>query len=191
MQSHAMNAASDEAEQVLHSVTANRFTNRPGPQGAYFGTYQGIGEEYRPPLSASSGSVEGVRGLRAGPGQAWHSQKQSHRGYTSRQRYPSHKYLSCTDLAIESAPMLATPSGHRTRLPVPNPSQRDSGSFTADAIPALQRQPLNSVHPNTFGTSGISGYGMSAGMKMGKHRPLSRTTPRVNRSNVAANFPIR
>jgi E3 ubiquitin-protein ligase CCNP1IP1 len=84
MQSHAMNAASDEAEQVLHSVTANRFTNRPGPQGAYFGTYQGIGEEYRPPLSASSGSVEGVRGLRAGPGQAWHSQKQSHRGYTSR-----------------------------------------------------------------------------------------------------------
>jgi hypothetical protein len=82
-------------------------------------------------------------------------------------------------------PLFATPSTHRTRLPVLNQNQ---GSFNVDGITGVGRQPLNALDPNGVGAPPLSGYGMSAGMKMGKSRSLNRATPRISRTTMPAEF---
>ena len=75
--------------------------------------------------------------------------------------------------------MNGTPSLHRTRLGQavqPAPMQqangvRNNGLFSAGNIPTQtpsQRRPLATVNGNTAGRSGLSGYGMSAGLKVGR-----------------------
>ena len=73
----------------------------------------------------------------------------------------------------------ATPSGHRTRLgsalpsaiPQVQGSTRTRGFFPTGSshghTPPLRR-PLNGINGNAGNRSGTSGYGMSAGIKVGK-----------------------
>lgn len=83
----------------------------------------------------------------------------------------------------EAAPnsMAATPAEHRTRLPVVTPQAdrviasrhaQSSFSFTG-ANPSqssiTQRQPFGNLDGNLVSNSGTSGYGLSAGMKIGRH----------------------
>ena len=75
--------------------------------------------------------------------------------------------------------MNATPSLHRTRLGQafqPTPVQQSNGIrsnnlFSAGHVPShtpSQRRPLAAVSGNSVGRSGLSGYGMSAGLKVGR-----------------------
>lgn len=82
--------------------------------------------------------------------------------------------------------MFTTPSTHRTRFPMATNQQQSS--FGVDGITGVSRQPLNTLDPNSVGAPPMSGYGMSAGMKMGKTRSLNRTTPRVSRTSLPQQF---
>ncbi|KAL9126499.1 MAG: hypothetical protein Q9217_004463 [Psora testacea] len=80
-----------------------------------------------------------------------------------------------------AANVAATPSSHRAQLgsfaqsaghlsstgyrPVPNNNLRVPSHTTP-----LQRQPLSSVHTNSVSKNGLSGYGMSAGAKIGRQQ---------------------
>jgi hypothetical protein len=88
MKDQVIDAASDDAERVLTTVTGNRFVNRLDTRGPYASQYmadfQGLPQAYRRPLSGSgSEEVDGMRGLRSHPTQMWNTQAQP-RAYTSR-----------------------------------------------------------------------------------------------------------
>ena len=83
---------------------------------------------------------------------------------------------------------MATPSQHRTRLgssirafgqqgpgqgPINNVGSYATGGMH-NQTPS-QRHPLGAVNVNSVNRSGISGYGMSAGMKVGRQQGTSAT----------------
>ena len=78
---------------------------------------------------------------------------------------------------------MGTPSQYRTRLPTParmarqsdhlqtlNPHSGQAGKIQGNQT-FLPRQTLNSFSPNKPNNSNLSGYGMSAGMKVGRQQP--------------------
>ena len=94
----------------------------------------------------------------------------------------------------ESYPVPATPSGHRTRLPVPLCGDRGTNNATGgDNIRQGTpfRPPLNSLDPNIYGNSNHAGYGMSAGIKVGRPQngPIDRNG--VDRSNGVGGLNVR
>jgi hypothetical protein len=79
MKDQVIDAASDDAERVLYSITGNRFVNRIDARTSHFQT-----QGRQRPLSASSESFDAMR--RAVPAQLWNAQVHPIRGYTSRER---------------------------------------------------------------------------------------------------------
>ena len=76
-------------------------------------------------------------------------------------------------------PVPPTPSGHRTRLPPPLYGIRGTNSVVGgDTIRQGTpfRPALNNLDPNIYGNSNHTGYGMSAGMKVGRQQngPIGR-----------------
>ncbi|TLD34528.1 cyclin b1 interacting protein 1 [Venturia nashicola] len=156
MRFQARDAASEVAEQVSQGAITGRFPSRS--HAVYS---RGVG--------GVSGEFQGARGLYMRP----HSGSSESIDGLRAQR-------------AESLPMLATPSTHRTRLPMA--VNQHQNSFGVDGITGVSRQPLNTLDPNNVGAPPLSGYGMSAGMKMGKTRSLNRTTPRVSRTSLPQEF---
>ena len=80
---------------------------------------------------------------------------------------------------------MATPSQHRTRLgsTIRTFGQQDAGQgpinkgfFATGGVhyqTPSQRHPLGAINGNSVNRSGISGYGMSAGVKVGRQRGTS------------------
>lgn len=89
----------------------------------------------------------------------------------------------------------ATTSQHRTRLPTPirqvrQFNQVQNQNSTSGLVGKFQnthtsmpRQPLNGANTSNVNTTGMSGYGMSAGMKVGRQQPTgsSNLDPRTGR----------
>jgi hypothetical protein len=116
MKDQVIDAASDDAERVLHTVTGNRFINRLDARGPYASRYvtdfQGLPQAYGRPLSGSgSEEVGGIRGLRPRQGQMWNSQMQRSQGYTSREYSLK---SNCTALMQIQRARLSTPLRPRT-----------------------------------------------------------------------------
>lgn len=76
---------------------------------------------------------------------------------------------------------MATPSQHRTRLgparPLGNGSNigdyRTQNNFlppSSQNQTPLHRQPFGTLNPNSVSRPNVSGYGMSAGMKVGRQQ---------------------
>ncbi|KAK4543592.1 hypothetical protein LTR36_005487 [Oleoguttula mirabilis] len=89
-----------------------------------------------------------------------------------------------------SAPMVpATPSGHRARLPLygNNGTAMAKAPIGGDAMRqgTPYRPALNGIDPNIYGKSNSAGYGMSAGVKMGRQQqgPISRSGMGVSRAS--------
>ncbi|QDS74315.1 hypothetical protein FKW77_004042 [Venturia effusa] len=174
MRFQARDAASEVAEQVSQGPLAGRFSSKSHAVysrgvGGVSGEFQGARGLYNRPRSGSSESADGLRAQRAGAPQAWQHTRQPSRGYTS-----------------QSLPMFSTPSSHRTRLPMG--INQNQSSFGVDGITGVSRQALNTIDPNNVGAPPLSGYGMSAGVKMGKTRSLNRTAPRVSRNSLSQEF---
>lgn len=76
--------------------------------------------------------------------------------------------------------MPATPSGNRHRMPFyGNNSTAMKTNVGGDAIRqgTPYRSALNNIDPNVYGNSNAAGYGMSAGVKVGRQAtgPISRS----------------
>lgn len=178
MASQVATAATDEAENTIHTASRDRFVDRiPG-------THRGLqqhfnqfnvgypgGRRHDRQGSSSSGGNEGQvhKTRNIGLGSSWNSQAQNTRNW-----------------AAQSAPVSRTPPQHRSRLPVVAQSNTRGNTFlSADTGSQFQntpmtRQPLHSFNAHTLGGGG-GGYGFSAGMKIGKQQiegPLNRPTPR-------------
>ena len=87
-------------------------------------------------------------------------------------------YLICCFLVINDT---GTPSHHRTRLgqtttqPGNRAEPRNQNISLVGSLQSQtpsQRQPLGSVNTNSVNRSGVSGYGMSAGMKVGRQQGM-------------------
>ena len=93
-------------------------------------------------------------------------------------------------------PVPATPSGHRTRLPPPLYGNRGTnnavgGNIIRQGTPL--RPVLNNMDPNIYGNSNNPGYGMSAGVKVGRQQngPIGRNGIGVGRSTGVGGLNIR
>ncbi|KAI9821891.1 MAG: hypothetical protein M1827_002473 [Pycnora praestabilis] len=93
---------------------------------------------------------------------------------------------------------MSTPSQHRQRLPAPRHPAQNQSSFPAmqsgsilgsqNQHTPLYRQPLNDLNPNAPRNSGLTGCGMSAGMKIGRHQVNGNNAsqrPNAGATNIA------
>ncbi|KAI9713460.1 MAG: hypothetical protein M1820_000842 [Bogoriella megaspora] len=176
MATQAASAASDDAENAINTVATNRFAdhsakatfpNRVLPFGA---EPLGMAESRRRAGSGGSGSNGHERG----------------------NQHFGNRLFSGHGIG-------ETPSSHRTRLPRPlasNLNRPEAGLGAGQGPFGLGgriRQPLAETDGNSFPISVGSGYGMSAGMKMGRHSnfPINRPTSRVTGSGMPSNVNIR
>ena len=105
--------------------------------------------------------------------------------------------LSVCSYRVESAPVPATPSGHRARLPPPLYGNHGSNNANGGA-PLHQGTPfrsaLNNLDPNIYRNNNNVGYGgMSAGVKVGRpsNGPISRNSLGAGRPTGMGGLNIR
>ena len=193
MRATTQSAAFDSVEEVLGNV--------PGRQGFVSSQYNSGG-----PRAHAQKDFRSPHGTRDGP-QQYHTRRKSgsneiqgggammppplHRpGHTGGNAFgmgaPS-SWSPHTLLTENLAAPMPTPSSHRTQLgsTVHSVSRPGTGSFRHPAnimnhTPG-QRQTLASLDVNNSTRNGLSGYGMSAGMKVGRQQGEFPLSPRVEK----------
>ncbi|KAF1984688.1 hypothetical protein K402DRAFT_422601 [Aulographum hederae CBS 113979] len=145
-------AASDDAEMAVQSAAPQRHTDRLGPRGANMNPYVQPHTDRRGMERIHSRQKTGGSGGSSGDGLGWDDPTYGSRTYTAR-GYKSLGYSahsnSLTD--AESVPVGATPSQHRTRLPMPHPGPSlGMGSQNTSVFAGSSRSQLNAVETNPF-----------------------------------------
>lgn len=176
MASQVATAATDEAENTIHTASRDRFVGRiPGARSGLqqhfnqFNVGYPGGRCHDRQGSGSSGGNEGQvhKTRNIGLGSSWNGQAQNTRNWTA-----------------QSAPVSRTPPQHRSRLPVVAQSNTRGNTFlSADTGSQFQNTPMTRqpLHTLGGGGGGGGGYGFSTGMKIGKQQidgPLNRPAPR-------------
>lgn len=181
MASQVATAATDEAENTIHTASRDRFVDRiPGARSGlqqrfnqFSVGYPGSRRHDRQGSGSSGGNDGRANETRnIGLGSSWNNHAQNVRSWTA-----------------QSAPASNTPSQHRSRLPVVAQTNiRGNTILSADTGSQFRsthstRQTPNGFNSNTLcsGGGGGGGYGFATGMKVGKQQPdglLNRPTPR-------------
>ena len=190
-------AASESVDQVLQSASGHRFTdqdrdsrNNPPYQASSITQKQpqypqflvdrnGSGRLYHHQRGGSNGS--GGSG-NMGPPPPRPAAGYGDSAFNLRMSTVSPWERADLTLKIDNG-ISATPSQHRTRLPTPARLARHSDHLQPHnshnglvgklqtTFTSMPRQPLSRLSPNKSSNSGMSGYGMSAGMKVGRQQP--------------------
>ncbi|KAL9079233.1 MAG: hypothetical protein Q9157_001851 [Trypethelium eluteriae] len=176
MASRVAFAASDDAENTINTAGANRFADRVGGPGLgtrtppFSADPLTLSEHHRRMGSHGSG---GGNGERVGP------------NFVSRNYSPQH--------------IRETPSAHRTRLPRPlygnfgSKDVRENDGSGLSGPRGATRQPLRDIQPNAFSHPSGNGYGMTAGLKMGRQTnfPLGQANAQSYRHGGPSNVNLR
>ncbi|KAF2496283.1 hypothetical protein BU16DRAFT_509204 [Lophium mytilinum] len=188
MASHVATAATDEAEHTIHTSRRDRFVDRiPGTRTGLQHQFQqftldqqGGPNQHRHQESVSSGS-RGGQGRETinvmGP-PTWTNQAPGSRNWTA-----------------QSAHISATPSQHRSRLPVAHSGVRNNSFLGGESSQqfgnAMNSQPLHDLNSNG---GGPSGYRFSNGLKSSSRLSggLRRTAAaNLHRGTASQNLPVR
>lgn len=166
-------AAAVEAEQAVDTAVMDELQSRQGYQDTFKGYIHN--EE----VNTHS------RGYRPNR-HSWQERPAGHAGrmYTARKESLHGLLSSCLHLS-ESIPVPVTPH-NGSNYQIPHYSRGGLGHISAHGP---TRQPLNPIEPNLPNPT-MSGYGMSAGIKMGRPaRPLSHAS--IPHQTGPPNMPIR
>lgn len=209
LMSDVQTAASESVDQVLQSASGHRFTDR-GDHAGINSQYQASTAAQRqrqyPQFLVDHAGIEQLhhhhRNGSAGSGGSGNMGPPPGRpaaGYGDPCfgiRKSTAFRVKRPDLTVEvENGTTATPSQHRTRLPTPARPGRQPGQLQnhnpqngltgkpQNSHTSMPRQPLSGINPNNLNINGMSGYGMSAGMKVGRQQPAGSGSlePRMSR----------
>lgn len=195
-------AAYNTVDEVLQSVTGNhahvgnnhtssgthlRPVNRGQPTSGQF-SLDGNPKEHNRQRDGSNGSV-GSGSLMPPPIQR-PAQGYSAHAHGPREYSSDMLRLMLTESGLDHEVNM-TPSLHRTRLGQPMQTVTQQGISGVRNLGALatgtsqtqtpaQRRPLGGLNGNSSSRTGVSGYGMSAGLKVGRQQGIFRSKTDVN-----------
>ncbi|KAI9872315.1 MAG: hypothetical protein M1830_001791 [Pleopsidium flavum] len=212
LMSDVQTAASESVDQVLQSASGHRFTERAENAGLNL-QYQGSAAAQRqrqyPHFLADHTGIEQLHHhQRDGSGGSGGSGNMGPPPGRPAANYGDPGFGIRKSIAVNQEAgfdgqlekgTTATPSQHRTRLPTPARPGRQSGQLQThnhqsgltgkpqDNLTSMPRQPLSGINPNSLNSNGMSGYGMSAGMKVGRQQPTGSGSfdPRMGKLRVA------
>ena len=188
MTAATQSAAFDSVDEVLQSVSSTHATNGLAQSEQYHGEHSplkqfsaghGVGDHqesyYR---DGSDGNIANGRMMPPPLQRSAHGFGNQAFGQC-KLMHSMHRFILTRYLKAEIA---ATPFGHRTRLgsgislrqQVPE-SARNSGVYvpaTSHSQTPFQRRSLVNMNSNSISRPSVSGYGMSAGMKVGRQQGM-------------------